>query len=132
MGARAGPAGLLARLRGAGRRPEAMDGRPAAAPRAQRSRRSPAPPGRLPGQGGADQFRGAVVRSVPQRKPSIQRLKEKLAGRPFVVLAVNLDEPESRILKFLAPMKTDFTVLLDPERKTARAWQARILPASYV
>jgi peroxiredoxin len=64
--------------------------------------------------------------------PSIQRLKGKLSGRPFVVLAVNLDEPESRIRKFLAQMKLDFPILLDPERKTARAWQARILPASFV
>ena len=64
--------------------------------------------------------------------PSIQELKNKLAGKPFVVLAVNLDEPESRIRKFLAPMKLDFIFLLDPERKVAREWGARILPASYV
>ena len=64
--------------------------------------------------------------------PSIQRLKEKLAGRPFIVLAVNLDEPESRIRKFLSEMKVDFTVLLDPGRKVAKAWEARILPASYI
>jgi peroxiredoxin len=64
--------------------------------------------------------------------PSIQNLKEKLAGRPFVVLAVNLDEPESRIRKFLTQMKLDFPILLDPGRKVARAWDARILPASFV
>jgi peroxiredoxin len=64
--------------------------------------------------------------------PSIQELKDKLAGKPFVVLAVNLDEPESRIRKFLSQMKLDFTILLDPERKAARAWGARILPATYV
>ena len=64
--------------------------------------------------------------------PSIQRLKEKLAGRPFVVLAVNLDEPESRIQKFLSGMKVDFTILLDPGRRAAKAWDARILPASFV
>jgi peroxiredoxin len=64
--------------------------------------------------------------------PSIQSLKETLAGRPFAVLAVNLDEPESRVKKFLSQMKVDFTVLLDPERKAARAWDARILPASFV
>jgi peroxiredoxin len=64
--------------------------------------------------------------------PSIQGLKEKLAGRPFAVLAVNLDEPESRIRKFLSQTKVDFTVLLDPERKAAKAWDARILPASFV
>ena len=86
-------------------------------------------------------YRGRVVLvnfwatwCVPCRDemPSIQRLKEKLAGRPFEVLAVNLDEPEARVRKFLSQMKVDFTVLLDPEKKVARAWDARILPASFV
>ena len=64
--------------------------------------------------------------------PSMQRLKEKLAGKEFAVLAVNLDEPEARVRAFLSQMKVDFTVLLDPGRKAARAWNARILPASYL
>jgi thiol-disulfide isomerase/thioredoxin len=64
--------------------------------------------------------------------PSIQGLKNKLAGKPFAVLAVNLDEPESRIRKFLSQMKVDFTILLDPERRAAKSWGARILPASFV
>jgi len=64
--------------------------------------------------------------------PSIQELKKRLEGKPFVVLAVNLDEPESRIRKFLSQVKVDFTILLDPERKAAKAWNARILPASFV
>jgi thiol-disulfide isomerase/thioredoxin len=64
--------------------------------------------------------------------PSMQRLKEKLAGRPFAVLAVNLDEPEARVRTFLSQMKVDFTVLLDPGRKAARSWNARILPASFL
>ena len=64
--------------------------------------------------------------------PSIQQLRQKLAGRPFTVLAVNFDEPESRVRKFLSETKVDFTVLLDPEGKAARAWNARILPASFV
>jgi len=64
--------------------------------------------------------------------PSIQRLKEKLGGQPFVVLAINLDEPESRIRKFLSGIKVDFTILLDPERRVAKAWDARILPASFI
>jgi peroxiredoxin len=62
----------------------------------------------------------------------MQRLKQKLAGRPFIVLAVNLDEPEARIRKFLSQVKVDFTILLDPGKKAARAWDARILPASFV
>jgi thiol-disulfide isomerase/thioredoxin len=64
--------------------------------------------------------------------PSIQRLKERLPGRRFIVLAVNLDEPESRIRRFLSQITVNLTVLLDPERKVAKAWNARILPASFV
>jgi thiol-disulfide isomerase/thioredoxin len=64
--------------------------------------------------------------------PSIQELKRKLAGRPFVVLAVNLDEPESRVRKFLKEVRVDFTMLLDPERKVSKVWDARILPASFI
>jgi peroxiredoxin len=67
-----------------------------------------------------------------EEMPSMQRLGEKLAGRPFVVLAVNLDEPEARIRTFLSRTKVDFTVLLDPGKKAASAWGARILPASFV
>jgi thiol-disulfide isomerase/thioredoxin len=64
--------------------------------------------------------------------PAIEKLKERFSGRPFVVLAVNVDEPEARVRKFLASMPLTFTVLLDHERKTARTWNVRVLPASYV
>ena len=62
----------------------------------------------------------------------MQQLKAKLAGKPFVVLAVNLDEPEPRIREILSQMTIDFTILLDPEKKAANAWNVRILPASFI
>ena len=105
----------------------------------------PPPALALKGLGGASHrladYRGKVVLvnfwatwcgPCRDEMPSIQELKDKLAGKPFVVLAVNLDEPESRIRKFLSQMKLDFPILLDPERAVARAWGARILPASFV
>ncbi|MDX1374333.1 MAG: TlpA disulfide reductase family protein [Burkholderiales bacterium] len=64
--------------------------------------------------------------------PSIERLRAALAGRPFAVLAVNLAEPPSRIRKFLATMPLGFPVLLDRDTAVAKAWRARILPASYL
>ena len=64
--------------------------------------------------------------------PSIQELRDKLKGKPFTVVAINLDEPESRVRKFLAQWKVDLPVLLDPDRKVAREWNARILPATYI
>jgi peroxiredoxin len=64
--------------------------------------------------------------------PSMNRLRASLAGRPFEVLAVNLGEPESRIRRFLEQVPLDFPVLLDQDKAVAKAWQARILPASYL
>jgi thiol-disulfide isomerase/thioredoxin len=71
---------------------------------------------------------------VPCREemPSIERLRTSLAGRPFVVLAVNLAEPESRIRKFLEAVPVGFPVLLDQNAQTAKAWQARVLPATFL
>jgi thiol-disulfide isomerase/thioredoxin len=64
--------------------------------------------------------------------PSIERLRERLAGEPFEVLAVNVDEPEARVRRFLEKMPLKFTVLLDPGKKVTKAWNARILPASFL
>ncbi|HSQ03673.1 MAG TPA: TlpA disulfide reductase family protein, partial [Burkholderiales bacterium] len=64
--------------------------------------------------------------------PSMQRLEQQLAGQPFAVLAVNADEPEARVRKFLSQTPLGFTILLDPEMRTARAWSARILPMSFL
>ncbi|HWM42111.1 MAG TPA: TlpA disulfide reductase family protein [Burkholderiales bacterium] len=67
-----------------------------------------------------------------EEMPSIERLRASLEGRPFVVLAVNLAEPESRIRKFLAAVPVGFPVLLDRDTQTSRAWQAKVLPATYI
>lgn len=67
-----------------------------------------------------------------EEMPSMERLRVSLAGRPFVVLAVNLAEPESRITKFLATVPVGFPILLDRDTKTTRAWQAKVLPATYI
>jgi len=86
-------------------------------------------------------YRGRVVLvnfwatwCVPCREemPSIERLRASLQGRPFTVLAVNLAEPESRIRKFLEAVPVSFPVLLDRNAQTAKAWQARVLPATFI
>jgi thiol-disulfide isomerase/thioredoxin len=64
--------------------------------------------------------------------PSIERLRQSLAGRPFAVLAVNLAEPEARVQAFLARVPLGFPVLMDRDAAAARAWKARMLPATFV
>src|SRR4051812_16210717 len=67
-----------------------------------------------------------------QEMPSIERLTQKLAGKPFVVLAVNLDEPESRIRQFLKLTPLALPILLDPNKVVAREWGVRMLPATFI
>ena len=64
--------------------------------------------------------------------PSLDRLRRSLQGRRFEVLAVNLAEPLSRIEKYLDTMPLGFPLLRDRDSAAAKAWKARLLPASYV
>ncbi len=67
-----------------------------------------------------------------EEMPSMQRLKERLAGRPFTILAVNYGEGGEKLGAFLAAMSVDFRALLDPGQQTARAWRVRVLPTSFL
>jgi thiol-disulfide isomerase/thioredoxin len=87
------------------------------------------------------QYRGKVVlvnfwatwcEPCRAEMPSMDRLRRSLEGQPFEVLAVNLAEPVSRIEKFVASMPLGFPLLLDRDSTVAKAWKARLLPASYL
>jgi thiol-disulfide isomerase/thioredoxin len=88
-----------------------------------------------------DEYRGKVVlvnfwatwcEPCREEMPSMNRLRASLAGRPFEVLAVNLAESDSRIRRFLEQVPLEFPVLMDRDSGAAKAWQARLLPASFL
>ena len=88
-----------------------------------------------------EQYRGKVVlvnfwatwcEPCRAEMPSMDKLRRSLEGRPFEVLAVNLAEPRSRIEKFLEQMPLGFPVVLDRDSSVARAWKAKLLPASFL
>ncbi|HTQ77799.1 MAG TPA: TlpA disulfide reductase family protein [Burkholderiales bacterium] len=64
--------------------------------------------------------------------PSIEKLRAGMAGRAFEVLAVDVDEPGSRVRGFLEEMPLALPTLLDTGAHAARAWGVRIVPASYL
>jgi thiol-disulfide isomerase/thioredoxin len=64
--------------------------------------------------------------------PSMQRLKERMAGAPFAVLAVNYAEGNPRVETFLKQMPVDFAILMDRDSAVSRRWQARALPYTVV
>jgi thiol-disulfide isomerase/thioredoxin len=67
-----------------------------------------------------------------QEMPSMQRLQDRLAGKPFVILAVDFGEGPPRIREFLKTLPVRFTVLLDRDLSTANAWAVKVLPTSLV
>ncbi|MBX3664740.1 MAG: TlpA family protein disulfide reductase [Burkholderiales bacterium] len=64
--------------------------------------------------------------------PSLERLQKKTGAQQLAVLAVNVDEPESRIRKFLERTPLAFPVLADPERRATKAWNVRVLPTTFI
>ena len=64
--------------------------------------------------------------------PGMQRLADRMADRPFALLAVNVGESAFRVAKFLALIGVDFTTLLDESGETFRTWGGKALPTSYV
>lgn len=64
--------------------------------------------------------------------PSLQRLRERLRGKPLEVLAVNYAESPEKVKAFLRKSRIDLPVLLDPSKEAADAWNAKGLPMTFV
>ena len=63
--------------------------------------------------------------------PSLQRVRDQLAPR-FEVLGVNYQEGPARIRAFIDGSGITFPVVRDTDGAVAKAWGARIFPASYL
>src|SRR3954468_6613484 len=64
--------------------------------------------------------------------PSMERLRHEMDGRPFAILVVNVGEGPRIAREFAQQLSLEFPILLDRESRVARAWRARLLPATYV
>ena len=67
-----------------------------------------------------------------EEMPSMQRLKEQMAGRPFVMLGVNSGEPPGDLEEFLKLVKVDFDILLDSDSAATKRWKVFGLPTSFL
>jgi len=64
--------------------------------------------------------------------PSMNRLAKNMAGKPFVMLAVNAGESAESVRRFSTVSRPSFLVGLDPGNTHMRAWGAIVLPTSYL
>jgi thiol-disulfide isomerase/thioredoxin len=67
-----------------------------------------------------------------EEMPSMERLRAQMQGKRFTVLAVNVGEGARAARAFGQKVGLGFPLLLDSDTKAARAWSARVLPASFV
>jgi len=88
-----------------------------------------------------DDYRGRVVlvnfwatwcEPCRDEMASMQKLRERLAERPFAVVLVNYGEARARVADFVKRESIAFPVLLDPNQDARRAWRVRLLPSSFV
>lgn len=64
--------------------------------------------------------------------PSLLRLKEKLAGKPFEWIAVNDGESTDTIARYLKRSKLDLPVWIGPEDSQSNGWNVRGLPMTFL
>lgn len=64
--------------------------------------------------------------------PAYEKLFRELGPRGFAVVAVNLDETEADATGFLAQHPVSYVVLRDESGDSARAWNVRGMPSSYL
>ena len=66
--------------------------------------------------------------------PSMQRLKQKMAGKPFAIVAIDMAESPQQIRAFTQQMQPpiDFTILLDKDGRALKDWKVFVFPTSYI
>ena len=68
-----------------------------------------------------------------EEMPSIERLRRSFDARRFAVLAVNVGQGPAAAGVFAEKMELGgFSILLDRDMRTSKAWGARILPATFI
>ena len=64
--------------------------------------------------------------------PSLERLRGKLAGKPFDIITVNFGESAEKIAQFLGKEKVTLPVMLDTRKEMAKDWGVGGLPMTFL
>ena len=66
--------------------------------------------------------------------PSMNKLIKKLEDDkvPFKIIAVNMGESKSEVEKFVAEVKPEFTILLDPKGENVQVWNVFAAPSNFL
>jgi len=90
---------------------------------------------------GLSDFQGKVVflnfwatwcRSCVSEMADMQALHQKLKGKAFAMVAINIKESRSHVKNFLVAQDLTFTTLLDPDGETLGRFGVRALPTTLI
>jgi peroxiredoxin len=88
-----------------------------------------------------EDFRGRVVllnfwatwcKACEDEMPAMERLHRSLENDDFSLVAVSVDEDPKDVLAFRKALDLTFTILLDPDRSVANAYQTYRFPESFL
>jgi thiol-disulfide isomerase/thioredoxin len=63
---------------------------------------------------------------------ALQRLADRFARRPLMVIAVDVGEVDVRVRRFFDELPVTFPVLLDRDKAVTKAWKVAMLPTTFV
>jgi len=67
-----------------------------------------------------------------QSLPLYEEMNKNLPADKFQIIAINLDERREDAIRFLDSHPVSYLVLLDPSGDTARQYQVKAMPSSYL
>lgn len=67
-----------------------------------------------------------------EEMPAMQRLENRMEGKPFKILAVDISETAGDIREFLERVPVEFSILIDPDGDTMQSWKVYVLPSNFL
>lgn len=77
-------------------------------------------------------FWATYCRPCREEMPSMEKLKARMKGKAFSVLAVDVEEDEADVSRFLKQVPVTFPILFDRDGATMDAWKGFALPTTYL
>lgn len=64
--------------------------------------------------------------------PSLNRLKDKMAGLPFELISINYTEERQDIIDFMKKVNVEFPILLDKDGRLAKEYNVITYPSTFI
>lgn len=78
------------------------------------------------------QFWATYCSPCRSEMPSMNRLRQRMQGKPFKILAVDMAETPDEVRAFIKAVKPQFTILMDTDGSAIQQWKVFAAPSSFI